>query len=88
MLQVNLFAGQEQRSRLRDLWTQQGKKRMRQTGRVALMHIRCHGLNRQLMGSCCADKELSSGLCDHPEGWGEGEVGGRLKGEGHMYTYG
>ena len=29
-------------------------------------------------GSCCVDRELSSGLCDDPEGW----VGGRLKKEG------
>ena len=29
------------------------------------------------MGSCCVDKELSSVLCDHLEGWDGGE--GRSK---------
>ena len=61
-----------------------GRKRVGWIERVTLTYT-CHPvLNRQRVGSCCVDRELSSGLCDDPEGWMG--LGGRLQREGiHVY---
>ena len=57
-----------------------GKERVGWIERVSLTYTRHPVLNRQQVGSCCVDKELSSRLRDDPEGWTG--VGGSLKREG------
>lgn len=54
-----------------------GKERVGQIGRVALTHIHyCVG-DRELVGGCGTQRELSSAICDGLEGWDGGGVGGR-----------
>ena len=66
----------------KDLWTQQGKERVRGFERVAVTSTHDHVWSRQLVGSCRVTRGLSRGLCDD---LGVGRGGGlserRLKGE-------
>ena len=69
-----------------DLWTKQGKERVGKIERVALTFIQHRAYKRQLMGSCCIQKELSSALCDEQRGGMRG-AGGREVQEGGLYMH-
>ena len=62
-----------------------GRKRVGWIERVTLTYT-CHPvLNRQRVGSCCVDRELSLGLMTKRGEKGEWEKGPR--GREYMYTY-
>ena len=66
----------------KDLWTQQGKERVRGIERVAVTSTHDHVWSRQLVGGCRVTRGLSRGLCDDlGVGRGGGLSEGRLKGE-------
>ena len=77
MLQMNLVPQQTQRM---GVWTQRGKEREGQIGRVALTYIHGRVCSGELLGSCCIAQGDGLVLCDNVEGWGV-VLGGRLKKE-------
>ena len=53
----------------RDLWTQRGKEREGQIGRVTLTHTHYHVLNKTASGNWLCDAGSSTrGLCDNLQG--------------------
>ena len=39
-------------------------------------------------GSCCTAHEAQPSICEGPEGWDEGGVGGGSRGKGYVCVYG
>ena len=66
------------------MWAQRGKERVRPIETIALKHTLPY-VNEMASGKSLFNRKLNLVLCDDLEGLG---VGSRLRGRGHMYTYG
>ena len=66
------------------MWAQRGKERVGPTETIALKHTLPY-VNEMASGKLLFNRKLNLVLCDNLEGLG---IGSRLRGRGHMYTYG